>query len=164
MLKHALTILALTALPALAAAQTTDKLVDKYTALAGSKDNAKALVTGLRDGGDIKLGSETIKTPAGKMGVGNVNIALALTEASLDKQGVDKPTAKQLNAALTDILQQRADHKGWGEIAKSMDMKLGDVMRHERVARLDKPERAEKQERMEKPERPERPDRPGKGR
>src|ERR1043165_6455127 len=109
MLKHALTILALATLPALAAAQTTDKLVDKYTDLAGSKDNAKALVTGLRDGGDIKLGSETFKTPTGKMGVGNVNIALALTQASLDKQGIENPSTKQLNTALTDILQQRAD-------------------------------------------------------
>src|SRR5690349_20568471 len=108
MLKHALTILTV-ALPLAAGAQTTTtttttsatttstaavpmvKLVDKYSSLAGSKDNAKALVTGLRDGGDIKLGSETIKTPTGKMGVGNVNIALALTQASLDKQGIDNP-------------------------------------------------------------------------
>ena len=216
MLKHALTICTLVALPVAAGAQTTttttstastpttttttattttttvpmDKLVDKYATLAGSKDNAKKLVTGLRDGSDIKLGSETIKTPTDKMGVGNVNIALALTEASLDKQGIEKPTAKQLNTALTEILQQRADGKGWGQIAHSMDLKLGDVMRSEnshrpdraahedrrgpnrgpeRVAREDRqgpnrgPERLERQERFEKPERfvkPERPERP----
>jgi len=155
-----------------------DKLADKYSTLAGSKENAKKLVTGLRDGGDIKLGSETIKTPTDKMGVGNVNIALALTEAKLDRQGIEKPTAKQLNGALTDVLKMRAGGMGWGQIAHKMDMKLGDLMRSdrapERVARAEKverhgrpemhakPERLEKPERMHKPERPERPERPGK--
>lgn len=203
MLKHALTILSLT-VPLAAAAQTTgttttttttapttattttnttvsmDKLVDKYATLAGSKENAKKLVTGLRDGGDIKIGSETIKTPTDKMGVGNVNIALALTEAKLDQDGIEKPSAKQLNTALTEVLKMRADGMGWGQIAHKMDMKLGDVMRSdranrpERVARAEKvekhgkPERVEKFERpekpvrFEKPERPERPERPGK--
>jgi hypothetical protein len=195
MLKHALTILSIT-VPLAAAAQTTgttttapttaattttnttasmDKLVDKYATLAGSKENARKLVTGLRDGGDIKIGSETIKTPTDKMGVGNVNIALALTEAKLDQQGIEKPSAKQLNAALTEVLKMRADGMGWGQIAHKMDMRLGDVMRSdrapERVAKLEKqgrpemhgkPERFEKPERMHKPERPERPERPGK--
>jgi hypothetical protein len=147
-----------------------DKLVDKYTTLAGSKENAKKLVTGLREGGDIKIGSETIKTPTDKMGVGNVNIALALTQAKLDQDGIEKPTTKQLNGALTDILKMRADGMGWGQIAQKMDMKLGDVMgnRPDRVAKVEKhgkPERAEKFERPEKPvrfEKPERPERPGK--
>ena len=163
-----------------------DKLVEKYTTLAGSKENARKLVTGLRSGGDIKIGSETTKTPTDRMGVGNVNIALALTEAKLDQQGIEKPSAKQLNTALTDVLKMRADGMGWGQIAHRMDMKLGDVMRSdrahrpERLAHADKvekharpdhagkPERIEKFERpdkpvrFEKPERPERPERPGK--
>ncbi|MGQ0654977.1 MAG: hypothetical protein ACT4P4_22365 [Betaproteobacteria bacterium] len=116
MLKHTLAIFTLVAVPFAAAAQTTtgttttttnttvsmDKLVDKYSTLAGSKENAKKLVVGLREGADIKIGAETIKTPTDKMGIGNVKIALALTEAKLDHEGIEKPSAKQLNAALTD--------------------------------------------------------------
>src|SRR4051812_44904179 len=93
---------ALAALPALGAAQTStssstttnssssvpsNKLVEKYTSFAGSEGNAKALVTGLRNGSDITLTSgrgssattTTIDPPTKKMGYGNVNIALSLT-------------------------------------------------------------------------------------
>jgi hypothetical protein len=154
-----------------------DKLVSEYTKLAGSKENARKLVVALRTGGDAKIGDQTIKTPTDKMGVGNVKIALALTEARLDQKGIEKPTAKQLNTALSDILKMRADGMGWGQIAHKMDMKLGDVMRHDRhekhekVERIAKVERPEKHEKLEKPDRiekpvrfekPERIERPGK--
>ena len=144
-------------------AQTTqaeDKLVEEYSKLAGSKENARKLVSALRTGGDTKIGGETIRTPTGRMGVGNVKIALALTEAQLDQKGIAKPTAKQLDAALTDILKMRADGKGWGQIAHSMDMTLGEVMRPERHHA--KHERQEKVERLVKLDRPERPARGGK--
>ncbi len=173
-----------------------DRLVDKYTPLAGSESNSKSLVTGLRDGTDVKLTSgattTTIDPPTGKMGWGNVNIALALAQASLKQQGITNPTPDQLKAALnggtitnasgqtvqmSGVLQMRADGKGWGEIAQSLGFKLGEVMRSakadnagtqrgaskpERVAGVERPERPDKPERPEKPERPMKPERPGR--
>src|SRR5437773_1223127 len=135
--------------------ESADRLIQKYALLAGSEDNAKSLVTGLRDGTEVKLSSGTTSTsftsPTGKMGFGNVNIALSLAEASLKQQGITSPTPQQLQSSLTGILDQRASAKGWGQIANSMGLKLGEVVR---------PERPEKPVRPDKPERPDRPDKP----
>lgn len=144
---------------ALAAAQSTDALVDKYTTLAGSKDNARILVERLRK-------SE-------RLGNGEINIALSLAEAKLGEQNVAEPTAAQLKAALEPILQMRADGKGWGVIANSLGFRLGDLMRadqarQERIARSERADRhfgrPEKPERPERPERPEKPERADRGR
>ena len=151
-------------LPALA--QSPDQLVERYTSLAGSSTNVKALVTGLRDGSEIKLDNgTTIDPPTPKMGYGNIDNALALAEASLQKQGIATPTPEQLKSSLTSVLQMRADGKGWGEIANSMGFKLGELKRAEAAQALpsrdqgrpDKPQRPEKPERPMKPERPDRP-------
>lgn len=158
-----------------------ERLVERYTELAGSDKNAQALVTGLRDGSEITLKSDsstvTIDPPTRKMGYGNVDNALALAEASL--KGIAEPTPEQLKAALlggsvtTDsgttvkldgVLQMRADGMGWGQIANSLGIRLGDVKRSERaperVARAAKPMQVEKPQRPDKPELPARPDRP----
>ena len=135
--------------------ESADRLIQKYALLAGSEDNAKSLVTGLRDGTEVKLSSGATSTsftsPTGKMGYGNVNIALSLAEANLKQQGITNPTSEQLQGALMGVLKQRADGKGWGQIANSMGFKLGEVVR---------PERPEKPVRPDKPERPDRPDKP----
>jgi hypothetical protein len=109
-------------------------------------------------------------TDALNLGNGEKNIALSLARASLAKQNIPNPSAEQLKLALEPILAQRADGKGWGEIANAMGLRLGDVMRSdkaqrpERMARAEKHvervERAERAERPERPERAERPDRP----
>jgi hypothetical protein len=144
---------------ALAMAQSTDALVEKYTTLAGSKDDARILVERLRK-------SE-------RLGNGEINIALSLTEAKLGEQNVAEPTAAQLKAALEPILQMRADGKGWGVIANSLGFRLGDLMRadqarQERIARSERADRnfgrPEKPERPERPERPEKPERADRGR
>src|SRR2546422_7779612 len=88
-----------------ALAQNADALAERYHVLAGSENNAKVLVSKLRDG--------SFNPRFEKMGYGNVDHALALAEASLQKQGVTKPTPEQLKTALTGVLQQRADGKGW---------------------------------------------------
>lgn len=172
----------LLALPLGARAQSESKLVDEYKTLAGSEANAKSLVSGLRDGKQVTLTdgktTTTFTPPTGKMGNGSVDNALLLAQAKLKQQGVTNPTPEQLKTALSDILQQRADHKGWGEIAKSMGVKLGDLRRNEkadkvakdrdaredrREARADRREdRAERAGRPEKPERPERAERGGR--
>lgn len=159
-LKKVVIALAL-ALPLGAAAQSQDQLVERYTKLAGSKQNATSLVNGLRDGSAVKLTkggtTETFTPPTGKMGYGNVDNALALAQASLAKQGISNPTPAQLEAAVMDILKMRADGKGWGQIADAKGFKLGEVKRPEHVAKAERPEKPEK---AEKPERPEKPHRP----
>lgn len=159
----------------LAHAQSTDALVDSYTTLAGSKPAAEQLVDGLRKGGDFKMGTTSIDNPNGKLGNGEINIALSLAKADMAKRDLT------LEAALEDVLKQRASGEGWGKIANGMGVRLGDLVRSdrargrddiarnerheierhppERVERPDKPERAERPERPERPEKPERANR-----
>jgi hypothetical protein len=161
------TILALAlALPLGALAENQDQLVSKYTLVAGSKENATSLVSGLRDGKEVTLKTgattETFTPPTGKMGYGNIDNALALASASLEKNGITNPTPAQLEAAVMEILRMRADGKGWGQIADAKGFRLGEVKRAERAERVARAERPNRPERPEKPERPERPERPEK--
>src|SRR5262249_19465656 len=71
-----------------------------FTTLAGSKDNAVALVTALRTGSEVTLTTTTgtgatatttkttFTSPTGPMGWGNVKIALALAQDALIKAGI----------------------------------------------------------------------------
>lgn len=169
MLKKPLLVLCFALVPFTAQAQSESQLTEKYASLAGSEANAKTLVTGLRDGTDFKIGSTSFDPPTGKMGYGNVNIALSLAQESLP----ENPSPEQLKAALIGtsakpgILAQRADGQGWGQIAQSMGIKLGEVMRSpkasERVAaRPERAARPDKPDRPERPAKPERPERPGR--
>jgi hypothetical protein len=170
---------------AVSAQTSSDRLAEKFTGLAGSESNAKSLVTGLRDGSDIKLSSgtstTTIDPQTGKMGYGNVNIALSLAEASLKQAGIANPTPEQLAAALNGgsvtnsdgktvqlagVLKMRAEGKGWGQIAQSMGFKLGEVVRSEKANRAiaehrpgTKGEGAARTDRTLRAEHPEKPDR-----
>jgi hypothetical protein len=60
--------------------------------------------------------------PAAPMGFGNVDIALALTEAKLRPNAKPKPA--ELKSNLLEILGKRAGGEGWGEIAKSYGFDL----------------------------------------
>lgn len=156
------TMLALTlALPLGAIAENQDQLIAKYTQIAGSKQNATSLVSGLRDGKEVTLkkgdATETFTPPTAKMGYGNVDHALALASASLEKKGITNPTPAQLEAAVMEILRMRADGKGWGQIADTKGFKLGEVKRPERMAKLERPHKPEKPERPERPEKPQKP-------
>ena len=170
MLKKPLLVLFIALLPFAAQAQSESQLTEKYATLAGNEANAKILITGLREGTDFKIGSTSFDPPTGKLGYGNVNIALSLAQKSLADQGIANPTAAQLESALIGtstkpgILALRADGQGWGQIAQSMGFKLGEVMRSpkasERVAA--RPERAARPDKPERPAKPDRPDRPGR--
>ena len=130
---------------ATSASKTTTKLATVYVELAGSPQNADALIAGLRTGSSITLvasidSANPLAPPAtftpatGKLSIGNINIAL-----SLAKQGITNPTPAQLAAALnggtistangtvtmTGILTQRQSGMGWGQIANAMGVKLG---------------------------------------
>ena len=159
-------------MPLAAVAQSQDQLIERYTHLAGSEENAASLIKGLREGQEVTLTNggttETFTPPTGKMGWGNVDNAIASAERLLKDQGITDPTPAQLEAAMTDVLKLRADGMGWGEISKAQGFKLGEVKRAEKAEKIANVERAvrlEKPERPAKPERPERPERPhGKGR
>jgi hypothetical protein len=160
------------ALPIAARAQSESKLVEEWEKLAGSDANAKSLVSGLRDGKTVTLTdgktTTTFTPPTGKMGNGSVNNALLLARESLKQQGITNPTPDQLKTAVSGVLEQRAAHKGWGEIAKSMNVKLGDLRRNEKADmhakdRERREDRAERHERHEKPEKPERPEHAARG-
>ena len=131
-----------------------EKLEAQYAVLAGSERNAESLITGLRDGKQVLLlatpdstnpeaASVTFQPATGKLGYGNINIALSLVQADLAKAGITAPTPEQLAAALnggaitTDtgetitlagILAQRQAGMGWGAIANAMGVKLGAVV------------------------------------
>lgn len=112
---------------------------------------------------------------AKNLGFGEVSITLGLSQELMKKD----PSLTQ-QRAIDKILAQRASGMGWGQIAHSMDLKLGkivsDVKRAdkgvERLARpgkhdkIDKAERdvekAERHERMEKAEKLEKAGKPEK--
>lgn len=142
--------------------QESTRLSSEFSTFAGSDANAQALVNGLRNGTAIVLdqvtqnadgtsstASTTIQPVTGKLGYGNVKIALSLAEASLAKAGITDPTAAEIAAALNGgsltladgttvdlqgVLAARASGEGWGQIANSMGFKLGDVMRSPQAA------------------------------
>ncbi len=137
------------------------KIASNFTNLAGSEENALALVNALRTGGEAKIVTTTtvpgtggapatttttntaIDTPTGKMGWGNVKIALGLAQDVLLRAGITDPTAAQLQTALNGgtltradgttfqtkgVLQLRADGMGWGKIAQAGGTKVGPVV------------------------------------
>jgi len=144
-MKHSMRLLAatvVTALAPLAFAQTTEvpppavspgqahvagKIASNFVTLAGSEENALALVNALRNGTDVTLktvvlppeGSTepptttttTFTPPTGKMGWGNVKHSLALAQDALARAGITNPTAEQLQTALNggDIVVTNAD-------------------------------------------------------
>jgi hypothetical protein len=164
-MKRTLVLMALFLAPLVAWSENRDQLVKEYSDFAGSDANAKSLVDGMRNGKEVTLtdGKTTTKfTPAtGKMGFGNVKIALAIAEADLKKQGITDPTPEQLKAEMSKLLQERADHQGWGKIAQERGFKVGDLMRSEKAA--DKPDRVARSQKPDRPEKPERPERNGRG-
>jgi hypothetical protein len=115
------------------------RLASSYSAFAGSPENARAMVDGLRTGTTITLGpsltgpnatapAASLSPSTGKMGYGNVNIAISLAKTSLAQQGISNPTPGQLSAALGGVLGQRSEGMGWGQIAKGMGVTLGSVV------------------------------------
>lgn len=189
------------------AATVTARLSADFAALAGTTANANALVTGLHDGSTVSLttvasGTSQTKTftPAtGKLGYGNVFISLALAQSELTKAGIANPTPDQLVAALNGgnvtvggktvalngVLTLRASGQGWGQIARTLNVRLGSVLsdlhvEHAALAHADRPEssgkadkpehaslpdkveRASRPDKVDLPQKPERPDRPSK--
>lgn len=133
-----------------------DKVSAEFEPFLGAKSDTT--VNGLRNGTSFDLVTTppsgapvttTITPPTGKMGYGEVSIALALTQKQLSGLGITSPTDEQLKAALTGgtfttgpgttcassctltgILALRNEGHGWGWIAKNeLGMSLGEIMK-----------------------------------
>ncbi len=100
----------------------------RFIALAGSAENAIALVHSLRNGDRVTLvqddgGSRVPLTtvfelPTQRMQWDDVGICLALVEDSLVREGIRRPSAEQLEEALLRVLQSLADGLEWKDISR----------------------------------------------
>lgn len=135
--------------------QAESRIVASFTDFAGSEANARSLVAGLRQGGEITL---TAPGPGGKaatsthfalptrpMDLDSVRTSLTLAREQLVQLGISQPTPVQIKAVLAGgavtshsaarttpvllpgVLQMRAHGMGWHRIADSMGVKLDDA-------------------------------------
>lgn len=139
-----------------AESQSDSRLVASFTDFAGSENNARKLVAGLRHGGEIALNAPgavgpgaadtRFTLPTRPMDYGNTRTSLTLAREQLAQLGIRQPTPAQIKAVLTGgavtsrsaarttpvllpgVLQMRAHGMGWGKIADSMGIKLGDSL------------------------------------
>lgn len=124
--------------------QAAQRVMAQFEALAGSPQNARSLVQGLRTGTEILLVSKAPRqrvsfSPATcPMGYGNIRKALAIAEQELATRGIARPTPEELKAVLmggtvlagkgtaprlvrySGVLPLRVAHMKWGEIAHAL--------------------------------------------
>ncbi len=95
------------------AQQVASNLTNSFSQLAGSPENASALVTGLRSGQSINL-----TTVTGQL------VSVAGTGESLGWGGVNNTLA----LAVGNITSLRSSGMGWGQIASALGLNLGRVV------------------------------------
>jgi len=135
--------------------QAQSRLVADFSDFAGSDPNARSVVVGLRQGGEIALAAVSGRAgptmqftpPTRPMDFGNVRIALVLAREQLAQFGITRPNPAQLKAVLVGggvasrtnervatpvllpgVLQMRAGGMGWQPIASSMGITLAQAM------------------------------------
>ena len=136
--------------------RSESSMVASFTDFAGSEANARSLVAGLRQGGEIALAasasgvkaatSTRFTPPTRPMDYGNVRTSLTLAREQLAQLGIRQPTPAQIKAVLAGgavtsrstarttpvllpgVLPMRAHGLDWNRIADSMGVKLGDAM------------------------------------
>lgn len=123
------------------AASVAEEIGSRYAALAGSRENAVKLARGLASGKVIALrtpdayGNPSLiafDLPSGGMSWGDVQAALALTQATLARAGIRQPTGAEVHAALLGgtirkpngaaaelpgVVQMRASGSDWTRVA-----------------------------------------------
>lgn len=128
-------------------ARIRHRISAQFSDWAGSRDNAAALVNGLRDGRAIALtdgagGGALFNPPTRPMGYGNVSKSLMLAKAQLASRGITSPTPLEIQTALTGappsaeaglpqvkgVLQLRSEGMGWGQIAHEYGLRPGTVI------------------------------------
>ena len=100
------------------------RLADTFSASAGSRDNAQAVVDGLRSGKGVTLEGVAVSGTGKNMGYGNINIAMSLAQSQMTPAA----TSRDFLAALDSVMDMRAGGMGWGQIAHSLGVNLGQVM------------------------------------
>ena len=119
------------------------KIASGFMTLAGSDENAVALVESLREGAAVQLTYASpnpddlpkvlgFEIPTAPMAWNDIRMALMLTRDALIGVGISRPSGEQLHAALLGgevvapsgrvvgfkgVLQMRADGHNWGRIA-----------------------------------------------
>jgi hypothetical protein len=134
---------------AMAQVEDTDaaRLAARFQHLAGTEDNAMALVLALRSGTTVQLAAPAarangvpdmlaLEVPTPPMTWNEVRITLLNTQDQLVRAGIMKPTLEQLHAALLGgevitldgasmvmrgVLQLRAEGLSWLDIARASD-------------------------------------------
>ena len=123
-------------------------LAASFRTIAGSRENARALVEALHEGRRVRLvGPSTAEFPAvvtafdpptGEMTWNDVKLALMLARDALMAAGITRPVHQQLHAALMGgevqprgrrpmtlrgVLQMRAEGMNWGRVAAARYMR-----------------------------------------
>lgn len=132
-----------TATATVATQTSVGRLADAYAPAIGSAGDARAVVQGMRAGKDVTVGDTTVSGTGKTMGFGNIDIALSLASSQV---GPDA-TSKDFLSALDGVMGQRASGMGWGEIAKSHGVSLGQVMGAAKSAKAAEQARSSKAER-----------------
>lgn len=100
------------------------RLAEAYAPSIGSPEAARAVVEAMRAGNDVTVGDVTVSGSGKTMGIGNIDIALSLAMSQMAPDA----TSKDFLSALDGVMDQRASGMGWGNIAKSLGVSLGQVM------------------------------------
>ncbi len=130
-----------TAAPAATSDGTTvGRLSAAYAPSVGSTDDARALVEGMRAGKDVTVAGTTVGGTGKTMGFGNIDIAMSLAKSQVGPNA----TSAEFLGALNGVMGQRASGLGWGEIAKSMGVTVGQVMGSSKGAKSADPARSGK--------------------
>jgi len=157
--------------------QADAKQLDADAARASTPDGQRR-VTERRIAKEFKVQTSVVTDLRNRIGgYGQATIALALSQELMK---TDKTLSQA--AALEQVVALRQTRKGWGVIAKELNVKLGHVVSEvkkaekatdhvvgkldkadkDKVAKAEKPEKPEKMEKIEKPEKMEKPAKPEK--
>ena len=176
--RHILIIAAATLLllPALSIAQTTGEPAAETPEpgtepVTPNADNPPPFIHDLMENSELTL-DQMSQMRADGYGWGNIKLATELAE-QLVSQGANTTSPLTFDAALSQIMTDRAQDMGFGEIAAKYGLKIGDLNRNGKpdaaaksagagLNKPDKPERTAKMERVDRPERVERPMKPEK--
>ena len=103
--------------------ETAATIAHRFAALAGNEENAVALALSLRSGDRVTLVHDdggarvpatfVFELPTRAMQWDDVRICLALTEDSLVRRGIRRPTPEQLEVALRHVLETLSDGVEW---------------------------------------------------
>lgn len=101
-----------------------DRLAGSFSTSVGSRDAAHSLVEGMRAGKDVQVGDITVSGTGKTMGYGSINNALSLAKAQTGATA----TPQDFLSALDKVMDMRASGMGWGAIAKSLGLNLGQAV------------------------------------